>query len=162
MNSNNRKTFRFEYKADDGEVYSGQFTTKRLSIKDRGRIGVKKSQLMGGMYCVRDDNNNPTGQGVDEDTDYLNAMIAHLEVCLEQSPEWFNLEELADISVVHAVYKEVMDFEMSFFRSRDGRADSRGSEQVGNEGSSEKPQGTGPGNRPTPVVDEKVQAALDA
>jgi hypothetical protein len=163
MNANNRKTFQFSYTSeDDGHKYEGQFTTKRLSIKDRGMIGVRKSQLMGGMYCVRDDKGNPTGQGVDEDTDFLNAMIAHLEVSLMQKPQWWNLDEIADMGLVRAVYQEVADFEMSFFRGSDGSNSQGESGQVGSGNSGEKRPGPGSGNAPTPVVDQKVQAALDA
>lgn len=161
-NTLSRKTFNFEFKADDGETYTGQFTTKRLAIKDRAKVGVKKSQLMGGMHCVRDEEGVPTGQGVDEYTDSLNEMIAHLEVSLEQKPVWFNLEEIADVELVQAVYREVMDFEMSFFRAANRADDTRGSDEVGEGDRSAQPQGTGARNHPTPVVDEKVQATLDA
>lgn len=164
MNSTaNRKTFQIKYKnPDTGEVTTGQFTTKRLSVRDRGQIGVKKSQLNGGMYCVRDDANNPTGQGIDEDTDYLNGMLAHLEICLIQRPDWWNLDELADLGLVQEVYQEVVDFEVSFFRPPNGAADQGGSGQVGQGDSSVQPERTEPGNTPTPVVDGQVQASLDA
>ena len=163
MIGKNNKVFDLDYTSEeDDEKYAGRFTTKRLSIKDRGQIGVRKSQLMGGMYCVKSNEGVPTGQGVDEDTDYLNAMIAHLDVCLIQKPAWFDLDDIADIGVVQAVYKEVMDFEMSFFRAKNRSKDSSGSGQVGQDNSSEQHQGSGSGNNPTPVVDEKVQAALDA
>jgi hypothetical protein len=158
----NRKPFTIRHTLEDGEVLEGQFTTKRLSIKDRGRIGVRKSQLAGGMYCVRDEEGRPTGQGIDEHTDWLNSMIAHLEVCLEQKPQWWNLDELADIELVQSVYQEVMDFELSFFRGADRGEGGREPGQVGAGGSGSQPAQTDAGNKPTPVVGKEVQAALDA
>ncbi len=158
----NKKTFQINHKLDTGETVEGQFTTKRLSIKDRSLIGVKKSQLNGGMYCVRDDNDMPTGQGLDDGTDWLNSMLAHLEVSLVQKPSWWDLNEIADISLIHKVYGEVMDFETSFFRNSDGEKDKGEPGQVGEGASSPQPARTESGNTPTPVVDEKVLSALDA
>jgi len=162
MIGKNTKTFTITYKDDNGIEQTGQFTTKRLSIKDRAKIGVRKSQLTGGQYCVKDDAGNPTGQGIDEDTDYLNAMIAHLEISLVQKPTWFNLDEVAEIKVVQDVYQEVMDFEMSFFRDKIRENNPGEHDRVGQGNSGTESSGTGPGNTPTPVVDQKVQAALDA
>ena len=162
MNTNNRKTFTLNHKIEDGTIMAGTFTTKRLSIRDRGQIGVKKSQLSGGMYCVKDDDGKPTGQGIDENTDYLNAMVAHLAVCLIQEPDWWNLDEISSIGLVQAVYEEVMDFEMSFFRSADGGKDQGRSGQVGENGSGDANTQAGTGGPPTQVVGQEVQASLDA
>lgn len=158
----NEFTFHLSYKGEGGHLYEGQFTVKRLSIRDRSRVGVKKSQLSGGMYCVRDDNNVPTGQGLDEDTDYLNSMLAHLEVALIQRPQWFDLETIADLGLVREVYEKVCNFELTFFRPEDRKEDSGkpGSVREGN-GSAERAQ-PGPGNHPTEVVGQEVSAALDA
>jgi hypothetical protein len=155
------KTFTVKHKLEDGTVDEGTFTVKRLSIKDRAHIGMKKSQLAGGMHCVRDDDGNPTGQGIDEDTDYLNAMIAQLDVALIQKPSWFNLDELADIGVVQEVFKKAADFEVSFFRSTNG-GDNNGSGRVRQEDGGAPNEEPGSGNTPTPVVGQEVQAALDA
>jgi len=133
-------------------------------VRDRSQVGMRKSQLAGGMYCVRDDEGNPTGQGLDEDTDYLNGMIAHLEVALIQKPSWFNLAELADLGLVREVYGAVFDFETSFFRlgQKDGDTPESGSDNVGTKDRVPEYQGTGVGNAPTQVVDQQVQASLDA
>ena len=53
---NSLKTFTVKYKNEDDEVLTGTFTTKRMSIMEISKMGVRKSQLSGGMYCVRDDN----------------------------------------------------------------------------------------------------------
>lgn len=161
MNERNRTSFSVKFKADDGNIVEGTFTAKRLSIKDRSQMGLRKSQLSGGMYCVRDDNGNPTGQGLDDDTDYLNAMLAHLEVALIQKPTWWKLDDIVDIGILREVYGKVAAFEASFFRRADGEAGS-GSGLVGAADSSQQPPANGSGNLPTPVVGSQVQAALDA
>jgi hypothetical protein len=164
MNNPNQKTFTIKYKSPEGEVHEGTFTTKRLSIKDRSQIGMRKSQLAGGMYCVRNDDGIPTGQGIDEETDYLNGMIAHLETALIRKPAWFDLNEVADLGLVRDVYERVWDFESSFFRlgQEDQDAKEDKPDQVGGANGSSEHSGTGHGNDPTPVVDREVQAALDA
>jgi hypothetical protein len=161
-NPKNQKTFVLEYTCEDGEVLEGQFTTKRLSVKDRSKVGVRKSQLSGGMYCVRNDDGDATGQGLDEDTDYMNSMIAHLEVALIQKPTWWDLDKLTDLGLVREVYEKVVNFEMTFFRTNNSKANSGGVGSVGAGNSSPEPQGDGTGNRPTEVVGQEVQAALDA
>lgn len=161
----NQKTFTVKYKSEEtGDIIEGTFTVKRLAVRDRSQVGMRKSQLAGGMYCVRDADNNPTGQGLDEDTDYLNGMIAHLEVALIQKPSWFNLAELADLGLVREVYGQVFDFETSFFRlgQKDGNPAEGGSDNVGAENGVTEHPGTGVGNAPTQVVDQQVQASLDA
>ena len=161
----NQKTFVVKHKSEEtGEVTEGQFTVKRLAIRDRSEIGRIKSQLSGGMYCVRDDEGNPTGQGLDEDTEYLNGMIAHLQVALIQKPEWFNLSEIADLGLVREVYERVWDFEGSFFRTgqEDEKSEASNAGNVGKANGVEEHQGSRTGNHPTPVVDQEVQAALDA
>lgn len=154
-------TFTISGQLDDGKRVEGQFTSKRLAIKDRARLGVKKSELSGGMYCVRDENGNPTGQGIDEDTESLCAMIAHLDVSLVQKPVWFDLDELADTDIVAQVYDKVLEYEVSFFRSN-GKQASGGTGSVGEGDSAPQSEGGGPASVPTPVVDGQVQAALDA
>ena len=163
-NTKNQNTFPIRHTDESGEVREGQFTVKRLSVRDRSQVGMRKSQLAGGMYCVRDDDGNPTGQGLDEDTDYLNAMIAHLEVSLVQRPGWFNLEELADLDLVREVYSKVWEFESSFFRSEQKDGPSEGSDpgRVGAENGVTEHTGTGTGNNPPKVVDKEVQPSLDA
>ena len=159
-NPKNQKTFTIRHKMEDESVVEGTFTTKRLSIMDRAKIGVRRSQLCGGMYCVRDENDKATGQGLDEDTDYLNQMIAHLEVALVQKPVWFNLAEVTDLGLVREVYQQVADFEFNFFRRGNPGTDGPGSIRTSESGG-ERP-GTGSGDAATPVVGQEVSSALDA
>lgn len=107
------KTFTIDYLSQVDDVrYKGSFTTKKLSIRDLASLGVRKSQLNGGMHH---DNMNP-GRGVSAETDDFNNMVAHLEISLKEAPKWWNLDELNDLNLVALVYKEVIDFEHSFLR----------------------------------------------
>ena len=163
MANPHQKTFVVKYKTSEGQILEGQFTTKRLSIMDRSTMGVRKSQLCGGMYCVTDDKGKATGQGIDENVDYLNTMIAHLEVALVQKPQWFDLEEIDEMGVLQEVYNEVVSFAVSFFRPDDGgdsqgNGSGRSSEATSDQTSQEQE------NNPhsATVVDREVSAALDA
>jgi hypothetical protein len=142
-----------------GQLEEGQFTTKKLSIRDMAQVGVRKAQLAGGMHCVRDDSGNPTGQGIDEETDYANHMIAHLETALIQKPIWFNLGEIWDLGLVKEVFSKVMTFENSFKSTYGGTAGPSG---VGQAGSSAPGAQADAGSGPTPVVGKEVSASLDA
>lgn len=138
----------------DGNLYEGQFTCKKMSIKDLASIGVHKVQLNGGYYH---DENKP-GFGIDPQTDWLNSMIAHLELALIQTPLWFVIEDIIDGEILSAVFTKVMEFENSFFRSS--------GKQAGDTGSSpdtSSPQGTetGAAGSVTPLVGGQVPSSLD-
>jgi hypothetical protein len=142
-----------------GQVVEGVFTTKKLSIRDRTQMMVKTTQYAGGMHCVRDEDGKPTGMGIDEETEFANRMLAHLEIALIQKPTWFNMDEIWDLGVVREVYQKVMDFESSFKSTLGGEPGPGGVGQASGSGTS--PQANA-GNGPTPVVGQKVSAALDA
>jgi len=105
------KTFQVRIKSEiDGEVYSGQFTTKKLSIGDIIRMGTVKAQLSGGLSY-----NPDSGKGLPFAQEVLCEMIAHCKVGLIASPKWFdNPENLNDVVILREVYKEVASFEESF------------------------------------------------
>lgn len=140
----------------DGKVYDGQFTTKKLSIRDMGRVGVRKSQLNGGYFY---DPDNP-GAGLDETTDATNNMIAHFEVCLIQKPDWFELDDLYDVGLLGEVFRKLIEFENSFFRSLQP-AQQTGDVGDGSTGS----QGAEPESRSVGSIEavggDKVQPSLD-
>jgi hypothetical protein len=146
----------------DQQTYTGQFTSRRMSMSDRSKVSVRKSQLSGGMYCVRDDLGKPTGQGIDEDTEWMNYMLAVLEVLVVQKPAWWNIDEITDEKLVMSVFKEVMSFENSFRTGGGGAKGNEGSVQ-GSQGASqaEHKEADG-GNVPKKVVGAEVQASLDA
>lgn len=139
----------------DGQVYEGQFTCKKLTIKDLSRVGVRKVQLNGGYHF---DSKKP-GIGIDEDTDAMNSMIAHLEQALIQAPIWFNLEEVYEGELLGKIYKEVVQFENSFFRRKPGEFESPGNSANGGSSQSQESRTSG---YITPVGGREVSTALDA
>ena len=98
----------------DGKVWEGQFTCKKMSVKDLGRLGVRKAELNGGYYHSE----KSPGIGIDAETDSVNSMISQLEISLVQYPYWFNLDNIYDAELLMAIYAEVAKFEGSFFRNK--------------------------------------------
>jgi hypothetical protein len=118
--------FEFAYTSKiDGETYSGRFAVKKLSIKDLGQLGVRKAQLNGGLYH---DETKP-GSGIDAETDWINTMIAHLELAIIQQPDWYNLDLVYDAHLLGELYKKVAEFENAFFRAGRDRNDGPGRSQ---------------------------------
>jgi hypothetical protein len=140
----------------DGKTYDGQFTTKKLSIRDMGYIGTRKAQLNGGFHY---DENNP-GVGIDGETNATNNMIAHLEVCLIQHPPWWDLDKVYDVGLLAEVFSHVAEFENSFFRSMrsNAEADAAGSSPDGRNGENEK---SGTAGRVEEVGGGQVPPSLD-
>lgn len=138
----------------DGRQVEGTFTTKKLSIKSAAAVQVRKVQLNGGFYF---DEKKP-GVGVDEETDYTNYMIAHLEQSLIRKPTWWNLDELDDVNLVLEVFKKVAEFEQSFSSPLRGAAvTSEGSQS--DSGSSS--QGSGAAGHTAPMGRGEVPPSLD-
>lgn len=157
-----KHTFSVNYESEqDDQIYEGVFTCRKMSVMDMSKVNLRKSQLSGGMYTVRDDNGVPTGQGIDEDTDFFNFMLATLETVLEQKPQWWNLSEISDRTLINKVFKEVMDFESTFRKRRDGGAAGGKSDSSSQEnGTKESPKSVS-GNISKKVVDSEVFAALE-
>jgi hypothetical protein len=154
-------TFTIDFEDEDGTVYSGVFTSKRLSIADQAKINVRKSQLCGGVYCVRDEKGNPTGLGIPEEAEIANQMIAQLEVSLVQKPDWFKLDDIYSNELIVKIWMEVMEGEKSF------RGGTRAASQGGNDSGRSKAdsvterQETGSGHDVKKVVGKEIQDALD-
>lgn len=106
---NNTHTFSVDIKTPRRK-YEGTFTIKKLSVREIAQMGVRRVQMNGGLHY---DSSNP-GKGLDPMTDEFNAVFAHLELAIVKYPDWWDLDELADFSVVSAVYQEVLDFESRF------------------------------------------------
>jgi hypothetical protein len=150
------KQFSISYLSDmDGVLYEGTFTTRKLSVKASGQIGVRRSQLNGGYYF---DEKNP-GFGVDAVTNMTNNMIAHLEFALIQKPTWWNLEEIYDLGLLGEVFKNVVQFEQTFFRGRRSDNADPGGSQDDRSGKSEE---SGTAGHVKKVGREEVQSSLDA
>ena len=163
MNKNNIHRFRINYTSEQtGEVFEGSFICRRQSIVDKARIRRRTSELGGGYYCVTDEQGEPTGQGIDPQSEFFNKMIAILETVIETSPEWFDVHNIYDENLAWAILKEVMDYEVSFLRrgrEADQDGQSGGSSQTSG---TQEHQGSVSSNAPQKVVDGQVQAALDA
>lgn len=153
-----RHTFVIEHVSEqEQQTFRGQFTSKKLSMMDRSKINVRKAQLNGGMYAVRDDEGRPTGLGIDEETEYLNYMIAFLEVVLIDKPVWWKMEDLSDDDLVLKVFQEAMKFENSFRKSKTNDG------SVGSSAGSSEAQytETNAGSPIKKMVDKEVLASLD-
>lgn len=149
-----QKQFFIKHRLPSGEEFEGQFTCRKLSIKQMAAVQVRKATLNGGFYF---DENKP-GQGVDEDTDWTNHMIAHLEIALIQAPMWFNLDEIYDLDLVLAVYAEVAKFENEFNSPQPRAAISSGSSQTDSGGTGEQ---SGSAGRTEAVGRGEVPPSLD-
>lgn len=152
------------YSEMEKKPMNGQFTARIASFLDKTKISVRRSQLLGGMYCVRDDEGNPTGRGVDDITEYQAQKIAFLDVCLVQKPAWFQLEgpdALIDDEVINKVFEEVWKFEQTFRGIKRPTAEVNGQAQGGEGAGAAQPAQADGGNRPQKVVDQQVQAALE-
>lgn len=154
-------TFMIDIDSDvDERSYRGNFTCKRLSVMDRTKINIRKSQLCGGMYCVRDENGKPTGMGIDTDAEFFNYCLAFLESALLVFPEWWNTNEISDDAVVMAVFKEAFKFENSF-RNRGLKDQDNGSNKDSSGNSETQHTVSNDRSGPKKVVDSQVSAALE-
>jgi hypothetical protein len=155
----NIKTFSIDYESDiDNYHYRGKFTCKKLSIKDLSALGVRKAQLNGGFHY---DAGNP-GRGVDEQTDEMNNMVAHLELAIVDAPAWWDLDKITDLDLIAEVYKEVAEFEYSFLgrSNRQSSSDSEsGDSSEANSGQTqERSESEGSSG---PMVVEEVQSSTE-
>lgn len=151
MTQKKQHIFNFNHVSEVDEItYSGTFSCKKLSIRDYAQLSVIKAKLNGGMYHVP----NQPGIGIDEGTDNLNHMIAHLELGLVNTPDWWNLDELGDVEVVTKVFTEVAKFENSFRKRKNADGDSEGRSPQDN------PEAHSGGDA-AQVVGEEVQDSLE-
>jgi len=149
------KTFQFRYESDlDGQIYEGTFTCRKLSVRDLTQMGVRKVQLNGGFHY---DDSNP-GCGIEPHIDGMNAMIAHLEICIVQAPFWFKIEEIFDPKLLNEVYMKVAEFENSFFRRPGGQVQPGYSSQ---NVSSAAGQNTGSTGSVTPMGGGQIPPSMD-
>ncbi len=159
-----RHTWVVNFKSEQtGEEYSGQFTCQKRSIMDDVKINRRKTELCGGCYTVKDENGNPTGQGIDEDIEANNHVIATLETVLVQKPEWWDLAVLDDYGLIFHIFQEVQKFEMTFRKRPGNAADEPTGHVSGSEGKgqAERSPSNNSDNAPK-VVDKQIQGSLDA
>lgn len=100
------KTFVLDYTDGRGYHWSGSFTSHILTIRERATVGLTRSRMAGGVAAA----------ALDETTGMLLEMQAHLAVSLSATPEWAeNLDEVRDVGVLAAIYKEVVSHEATFW-----------------------------------------------
>ena len=147
------KTFQIDYFSEvDDRKYTGTFTSKKLTIGDLSKLGLKKAQLCGGHSYDEE-----TGKGVDSSTAMLNEMVAHCDIALIQRPDWFTPEDLTDVSLLREVYEEVASFEATFHNR--GERNSQEQDSVGNSKDSGSNESQGDGRSVDALedlVDKKV------
>lgn len=97
----NRKTVAFEKRGEDGKMYSGDFTFKRLTIAEVAKVGAETARLNGSM-------------AVDPTTDFINTMLAHFAVAIVDAPKWWDPYNIYDLDLMKGVFDLLLDFERSF------------------------------------------------
>lgn len=132
-------TFMIQHRTEEGVLLEGQFTVKKLSIREHTAITVRKIQLNGGFHH---DENKP-GYGIDEQTDYTNHILATLELSLIQKPAWFDVGTIEDVDLMLKIYRVCVDFENGGTSPQRGAATSVGGSQAGGGGTSEQPRAAG-------------------
>lgn len=132
-------TFTIQHRTSEGNLLEGQFTTRKMSIREHTSVTVRKIQLNGGFHY---DERKP-GYGIDEQTDYTNHILATLEICLIQKPIWFDVSTIDDLELLVKVYKACVDFENSVFSPQLKAAADVGGSQVGGGGASQQPGAAG-------------------
>jgi hypothetical protein len=134
--------------------YKGRFTTKKLSIMDLTRVSVRQLNMNGGYHY---DSDKP-GTGLTHEMSVTSNIIAHLEIALIQTPDWWNLEILNDYDLLSEVYGHVANFEMGVESPLQKAAvDNRS----GEEDSGEESKGSGAAGRAEEVGGGEVPASLD-
>lgn len=100
------KTFQLDYTDNRGFHWSGEFTIHVLTIGERTRVGLTRSQMAGGISL----------EGIDETTLSLMEMQAHLALAIDKAPAWADdLSQIRDIGVLTSIYSEVASHEATFW-----------------------------------------------
>lgn len=99
-------TFAFDWKDGRGKVWKGEFVNEVLSIRQRQLVGVLRARMSAGVPI----------DSLDEMTQEINLMIAHMTYSLIEKPEWASdLQDLDDIRLLQELYGEVLVHEGTFF-----------------------------------------------
>ncbi|MDB5716289.1 MAG: hypothetical protein JWO15_3686 [Sphingomonadales bacterium] len=156
MTPNSQKIVHINYTStEDGTVFTGPFTVKRFTVRDKTAVAVRKVQLNGGFHYEEN------GLGIDESTDSLNYMMAVVELGVIAAPDWWNVNTNYDGGLLAAIYREVQAFQNTFRTVKPAVQQQQGTGTVSQEGSSSPSQGTnGPGATPA-VVGNEVLYSLE-
>lgn len=100
--------FTLSYRDRRGKLWTGEFTSKILTIRERQAVGIMRARLANGLPF----------ESLDALTLELNLMIAHMTFSLTARPKWAEeLDKLDDFGVLQAIYQEVASHEAHFLGS---------------------------------------------
>ena len=112
---NKKYPFKFHWKDGRGKVWKGDFVNEVLSIRQRQMVGVLRARMAAGVPI----------EALDEMTQEINLMVAHLTYSLVERPDWANdLQALDDIRLIQELYGEVLTHEATFLGFREPEAQS--------------------------------------
>jgi hypothetical protein len=98
--------FDLDYLDRRGRRWQGRFRSHILTIRERMQVGLVRARLAGGLPPM----------ALDAATVDILEMQAHLAVALDQAPEWAaTLQDVRDVNVLGAIYKEVASHEVRFW-----------------------------------------------
>lgn len=94
-----------------GQVWSGQFVNRILSLEEQGYVAIMRSRLQGGQPL----------DSIDRDVIEVNLALSHMSYSLdaEKRPSWAKgdkLLKMKDGSIVLALWAEVRAHEDRYFR----------------------------------------------
>jgi len=96
------KAFKVVFNSEvDGRSYEGRFIVKRPNLHDQMKIVGRKSEILEGKYY---DPEHP-GRGVPQFMDSMAEMMAFLEVCIKDSPDWWDNGGIHDPELLAAVFE---------------------------------------------------------
>jgi hypothetical protein len=98
-------TFDLNYIDARGKAWTGTFTNKILTRRERRQVGIMRSMLVSGRPY----------ESLDLGTRDDALIDAHLAVSLTQKPKWAEkLDDLHDFRIAQAIYEEVLAHEAHF------------------------------------------------
>lgn len=89
-------------RVSDDRVLDGTFVIKRLTFDEVGEVGVLKARLNQGLI-------------VDNNTDFINWVIAYLKVAIVTAPTWWEDEETRfHGQLIRTVFEVALEWNNSF------------------------------------------------
>lgn len=116
----------------DGEQ-SGPFTFVRRRMGDLGLISAELSRLAGGVPIVTDE------------MKAILSMMAELRIVTVQAPDWFNLDEMEDTSVLPQVWDQYVRWRDRFRERETAAAGAGNGKSVGESAGGATPDARGAG-----------------
>ena len=138
-----------------GVEYKGEFTATRPNVIQNMEIEGRKSRILGGHYY---DSRNP-GCGVSPMAAAMSEMIAFLQLCLTDYPDWWNEGEVDDPEIIWKIYEEAQTVDPFRDRVEFLAKESGESLEPSGSGSDQERNNPKPPDHVASMVDEEVQAS---